>query len=102
MPFDGSYFRIIEIIIFFSDFNKGLKVMLISLKESFRYLMEALTIVLILTGFIALWGLHLFIGLFRNRCIHEYSGISIENRHICGYVSCDPGYFCGATLDNLD
>lgn len=64
-------------------FIRPLKIMLVALSESVKFLIEALVIVLIFTFFFSLFGLHLFVGLFRLKCHYEDTGIVIAR--MCGY-----------------
>jgi hypothetical protein len=49
--------------------------MLIAIEESLKYLIEGLAIVIIVSIFFAAIGVHLFRGLFYNRCMYPETGI---------------------------
>lgn len=74
--------------------------MLLALKHSVKFLMEALIIVVIFSYFFALFGMHLFKGLFYYRCYHgEYGIVTGEE---CGFnLHChEEGTFCARSLKN--
>lgn len=61
---DFSTARLFRLLIVLSIFSKRLKIMLIALKHSLKFLIESLIIVVIFTYFFSLFGMHLFKGLF--------------------------------------
>jgi hypothetical protein len=94
MPIDISYFRLIRILLFLGVFIKPLQIMLLSLSRAFKFLLEAVLIMVIFSTYFALQGLHLFQGLFRNTCLVEEVGIPGPHR-FCGYEPCPSGQYCG-------
>ena len=60
MPIDISYFRLLRILLFLGVFIKPLQIMLISLSAAFKFLAEAVLIMVIFSLFFALTALHLF------------------------------------------
>lgn len=52
--------------------------MIYSLRDSLKFLLESFVIVLIFTFFFALIGLHLFNGIFHNKCFDNLTGIIIS------------------------
>ncbi|CAD8123231.1 unnamed protein product [Paramecium sonneborni] len=66
---DLSPLRIITLLQYLGDIFDGLGVMLTALKQSIKYILEALAIVGLFSLFFALVGLYLFQGLFNYRCI---------------------------------
>jgi hypothetical protein len=54
MPIDISYFRVIRILLFLGVFIKPLQIMLISLSAAFKFLAEAVLIMVIFSLFFAL------------------------------------------------
>mgnify|MGYP001807895090 FL=1 len=57
------------------DIFDGLRVMLTALKQSIRYILEALAIVGLFSLFFALAGVFLFHGLFNYRCVPKHEEI---------------------------
>jgi hypothetical protein len=72
---DFSTVRLFRLLLEMSAFSKRLQIMLLALKHSVKFLVEALLIVVIFSYFFALFGMHLFKGLFYYRCYHAESGI---------------------------
>ena len=50
----------------------------------------------------AIAGLQLFGGVLKRRCINEETGIRHPDDDWCGNYDCNPGYFCGRTLDSMN
>jgi hypothetical protein len=59
--------------------------MLVALLDSLKFLIESLILLLIVTFFFALQGLHLFSGLFRLRCFDYETGIIANLSKVCGF-----------------
>ncbi|CAK82706.1 unnamed protein product (macronuclear) [Paramecium tetraurelia] len=69
MIIDLSPLRIITLLQYLGDIFDGLRVMLTALRQSIKYILEALAIVGLFSLFFALAGLYLFQGLFNYRCM---------------------------------
>ncbi|CAD8119651.1 unnamed protein product [Paramecium sonneborni] len=97
---DFSTARLLKILSVISVFSKRLQIMLLALKHSLKFLLEALIIVIIFSYFFALFGMHLFQGLFRYKCYYAESGI--QTNQICGYnLSCqNQSMICSKSLTN--
>ncbi|CAD8081174.1 unnamed protein product [Paramecium primaurelia] len=80
MVVDFSTARLFRLLTFMSIFSKRLKIMLIAVKHS---ILEALLIVIIFSYFFALFGQHLFKGLFQYHCYIAEEGIQTKEK--CGY-----------------
>ncbi|CAK57129.1 unnamed protein product (macronuclear) [Paramecium tetraurelia] len=100
MIIDFSTARLLKILSVISVFSKRLQIMLLALKHSLRFLLESLLIVVIFSYFFALFGMHLFQGLFLYKCYHAESGI--QTNYLCGYnLECqDYSMICCKSLTN--
>ncbi|CAD8124288.1 unnamed protein product [Paramecium sonneborni] len=100
MIIDFSTARLLKILSVISVFSKRLQIMLLALKHSLRFLLEALIIVIIFSYFFALFGMHLFQGLFLYKCY--YSELGIQTNVLCGYnLQCeDQSMICSKSLTN--
>ncbi|CAD8121632.1 unnamed protein product [Paramecium sonneborni] len=68
---DISPLRVITLLLYLGDIFSGLGVMLKALKQSFRFLLEALMIVGLFSVFFAITGVFMFQGLFNYRCQYD-------------------------------
>ncbi|CAD8206266.1 unnamed protein product [Paramecium pentaurelia] len=100
MIIDFSTARLLKILSVISVFSKRLQIMLLALKHSLRFLLEALIIVIIFSYFFALFGMHLFQGLFLHKCYYAESGI--QTNILCGYnLQCeDQSMICFKSITN--
>ncbi|CAD8084110.1 unnamed protein product [Paramecium sonneborni] len=80
---DFSTARLFRLLTVMSIFSKRLKIILIAIKHSIKFLLEALLIVIIFSYFFALFGQHLFKGLFQYHCYIAEEGI--QTKEECGY-----------------
>ncbi|CAD8208793.1 unnamed protein product [Paramecium pentaurelia] len=90
---DLSPLRIITLLQYLGDIFDGLRVMLTALKQSIKYILEALAIVGLFSLFFALAGVFLFQGLFNYRCvpINEEMG---DDWIQCNVDQCPEGMEC--------
>ncbi|CAD8196993.1 unnamed protein product [Paramecium pentaurelia] len=68
---DVSPLRLVTLLMYLTNIFQGLNVMLTALKQSFKYLIEALMIVILFSLIFASMGIFLFQGLFNYRCQYE-------------------------------
>ncbi|CAD8054705.1 unnamed protein product [Paramecium primaurelia] len=68
---DISPLRMITLLFYLGDIFVGLGVMLLALKQSIKFLLEALMIVGLFSLFFAIFGVFLFQGLFNFRCEYD-------------------------------
>ncbi|CAD8111921.1 unnamed protein product [Paramecium sonneborni] len=84
---DVSPLRVITLLFYLGDIFAGLGVMLKALKQSFKFLLEALMIVGLFSVFFAICGVFLFQGLFNYRCQYnngdETDGWIQCNQNLC-------------------
>lgn len=66
---DVSPLRLFTLLIYLGDIIDSLNLVLTSIRQSFRFLLEALAIVGLFSIFFAIAGLGLFHGLFHYRCL---------------------------------
>ncbi|CAD8190379.1 unnamed protein product [Paramecium pentaurelia] len=105
IPFDVSTFRLIRIPFYVSKISNTLNIMLMSIQEAVKQIVENILILILFTILIALIMLYAFNGVIRYRCMNEELGIfSLEKfeEDVCGYVECEHGYVCARQLSNLD
>ena len=84
--------------------------MLISLQQSFKFMIESIFIVLLFSGFFALITLHLFsgkviikvtyLGMLKYQCFDLELGLIDEI--YCGYNACPDGFACSKIGKNPD
>lgn len=74
--------------------------MINALHESAKFIIKAVVIVFIISGFFALVGLHLFNGLFHFRCFELETGLLLMNKYTCGYDTCPLKFQCIKFLVN--
>ncbi|CAD8209125.1 unnamed protein product [Paramecium pentaurelia] len=90
---DLSPLRIITLLQYLGDIFDGLRVMLTALRQSIRYILEALAIVGLFSLFFALTGVFLFQGLFNYRCVpinEDIGDVWIQ----CNVDDCPNGMEC--------
>ncbi|CAD8187842.1 unnamed protein product [Paramecium octaurelia] len=105
IPFDVSTFRLIRIPFYVGKISSTLNIMLMSIQEAVKQIVENILILILFTILIALIMLYAFNGVIRYRCMNEELGIfSLEKfeEDVCGYVECEHGYVCARQLSNLD
>ncbi|CAD8122391.1 unnamed protein product [Paramecium sonneborni] len=91
---DVSPLRVITLLLYLGDIFSGLGVMLKALKQSFRFLLEALMIVGLFSVFFAICGVFLFQGLFNYRCQYD-NGDETDGWIQCNQNSCfEEGMSC--------
>ncbi|CAK63943.1 unnamed protein product (macronuclear) [Paramecium tetraurelia] len=91
---DVSPLRVITLLLYLGDIFSGLGVMLKALKQSFRFLLEALMIVGLFSLFFAITGVFLFQGLFNYRCQYD-NGDETDGWVQCNQNSCyEEGMSC--------
>ncbi|CAD8125822.1 unnamed protein product [Paramecium sonneborni] len=90
---DLSPLRIITLLQYLGDIFDGLRVMLTALRQSIRYILEALAIVGLFSLFFALSGLFLFHGLFNYRCVPIDQEIG-DDWIQCNVDQCPDGMEC--------
>ncbi|CAK87628.1 unnamed protein product (macronuclear) [Paramecium tetraurelia] len=100
MVVDFSTARLFRLLTVMSIFSKRLRIMLIAVKHSIKFLLEALLIVIIFSYFFALFGQHLFKGLFQYHCYIAEEGI--QTKEECGYnLQCkEHELICAKSLSN--
>ncbi|CAD8110423.1 unnamed protein product [Paramecium primaurelia] len=92
---DFSPLRLITLLLYLGDFVPGLKIMLKSLGKSFKYLVEALIIVIIFGLFFATLGQSLFHGLINYRCLpRQYDSLDTLPWISCRITSCPDDLVC--------
>ncbi|CAD8075875.1 unnamed protein product [Paramecium primaurelia] len=92
---DFSPLRLITLLLYLGDFVPGLKIMLKSLGKSFKYLFEALIIVIIFGLFFATLGQSLFHGLINYRCLpKQYDSLDEQPWISCRITSCPDDLVC--------
>ncbi|CAD8104211.1 unnamed protein product [Paramecium primaurelia] len=91
---DISPLRMITLLLYLGDIFSGLGVMLKALKQSFRFLLEALMIVGLFSLFFAITGVFMFQGLFNYRCQYD-NGDESDGWIQCNQNSCyEEGMSC--------
>lgn len=79
-----------------------MKILIDSFYGSFNFLSEAFGLVLLITVYFGLGGLHLFRGLYKYRCMERVSGI-INLDSVCGaYTQCSIESMCVKMQDNVN
>ncbi|CAK66104.1 unnamed protein product (macronuclear) [Paramecium tetraurelia] len=92
---DFSPLRLITLLLYLGDFVPGLKIMLQALGKSFKYLVEALIIVIIFGLFFATLGQSLFHGLINYRCLpKQYDSLDDQPWISCRITSCPDDLVC--------
>lgn len=71
----------ITLLLYLGDIFDSLNVMLTALKQSFKFLLEALAIVGLFSIFFAVVGVSLFQGLFNYRCM-PLPGTEVEDEEV--------------------
>ncbi|CAD8187083.1 unnamed protein product [Paramecium octaurelia] len=82
---DISPLRLVTLLMYLTNIFQGLNVMMTALRQSFRFLVEALMIVILFSLIFASMGIFLFQGLFNYRCQYE-NGDETE-----GWIQCNQG-----------
>ncbi|CAD8091567.1 unnamed protein product [Paramecium primaurelia] len=96
---DISPLRMITLLFYLGDIFVGLGVMLLALKQSIKFLLEALMIVGLFSLFFAICGVFLFQGLFNFRCEYD-NGDETDGWVQCHQNQCyEDGMTCKYTED---
>ncbi|CAD8096268.1 unnamed protein product [Paramecium sonneborni] len=94
---DISPLRMITLLFYLGDIFHDLQVMLKALKQSIKFLIEALMIVGLFSLFFAICGVFLFQGLFNYRCVFE-NGDEVDGWIQCHQNQCyEDGMICKFT-----
>ncbi|CAD8144212.1 unnamed protein product [Paramecium pentaurelia] len=105
IPFDVSTFRLIRIPIYVGRISNKLNIILLSIKEAVKQIVENLLILILFTILIAIFMLYAFNGVLKYRCMHEELGIfSLSSYEIavCGYKECEIDFVCARQLQSID
>ncbi|CAK58588.1 unnamed protein product (macronuclear) [Paramecium tetraurelia] len=105
IPFDVSTFRLIRIPIYVGRISNKLNIILLSIKEAVKQIVENLLILILFTILIAIFMLYAFNGVLKYRCMHEELGIFSLNSYeiaVCGYKECEIGFVCARQLQSID
>ncbi|CAD8059210.1 unnamed protein product [Paramecium sonneborni] len=105
IPFDVSTFRLIRIPIYVGRISNKLNIILLSIKEAVKQIVENLLILILFTILIAIFMLYAFNGVLKYRCMHEELGIFSLNPYeieVCGYKECINGFVCARQLQSID
>ncbi|CAD8144325.1 unnamed protein product [Paramecium octaurelia] len=105
IPFDVSTFRLIRIPIYVGRISNKLNIILLSIKEAVKQIVENLLILILFTILIAIFMLYAFNGVLKYRCMHEELGIFSLNSYeiaVCGYKDCEVGFVCARQLQSID
>ncbi|CAD8120846.1 unnamed protein product [Paramecium sonneborni] len=90
---DISPLRLVTLLMYLTNIFQGLNVMMTALKQSVKYLIEALMIVILFSLIFASMGIFLFQGLFNYRCQYE-NGDETDGWIQCHIDQCPDGMKC--------
>ncbi|CAK56635.1 unnamed protein product (macronuclear) [Paramecium tetraurelia] len=90
---DISPLRLVTLLMYLTNIFQGLNVMMTALRQSFKFLVEALMIVILFSLIFASMGIFLFQGLFNYRCQYE-NGDETEGWIQCNQAQCPSGMHC--------
>ncbi|CAD8198931.1 unnamed protein product [Paramecium pentaurelia] len=90
---DISPLRLVTLLMYLTNIFQGLNVMMTALKQSFKFLIEALMIVILFSLIFASIGIFLFQGLFNYRCQYE-NGDETDGWIQCNQDQCPSGMYC--------
>ncbi|CAD8056227.1 unnamed protein product [Paramecium sonneborni] len=105
ISFDVSSFRLIRIPIYVGHISNKLNIILLSIKEAVKQIIENLLILILFTILIAIIMLYAFNGVLKYRCMNEELGIFSLSPYeiaVCGYKECVNGFVCARQLQNID
>ncbi|KRX08852.1 hypothetical protein PPERSA_08956 [Pseudocohnilembus persalinus] len=79
---------------------KELRRILITLFGALKDLLNTIIILIFFFLIFAIGGLQMFVGLLKQRCYEEATGIPHRDDLICGIKQCPEGYVCGKMIAN--